>query len=73
MYLVPVTEGFLKSDELGDGSATPHSTCVLQLRADGTNENFFEHWWLKFIAQAAQDSNPTSTGSVQIVDVIVPS
>ena len=43
MYLVPVTEGFLKSDELGDGSATPHSTCVLQLRADGTNENFFEH------------------------------
>ena len=43
VYLVPVTEGFLKSDELGDGSATPHSTCVLQLRADGTNENFFEH------------------------------
>ena len=28
MYLVPVTEGFLKSDELGDGSATPHQYSV---------------------------------------------
>ena len=69
---MPVTEGFLKSDELGRGSATPHRTGVLELRADGTNENFFEHLRVEFAAQAAQDPKLTSTGSINLVDMITP-